>query len=147
MSSLHCPDFTFVYDAGCNMSRRKEDEETACGMSRGRNSTFRPSLSLLCLTRRGCLWDAEQVQPVREEPSGAAGAHHSLCCLLPDFPQHCQRRSDRHGGRNRSAGLHHAQVRKPQGLCLFNKDYQFNRAHFSDIFEMWAPIQTNLTWW
>lgn len=88
--------------------------------SRGRHSTFASSLALLCLARRGRLWAAEQVQPFWEEPSGAAGPHHSLCCLLPDFPQHCQRCSNCFRGRNRPAGLHYPQVRQPQSFC-YNK--------------------------
>lgn len=70
--------------------------------------------SLLCLARRGRVWDAEQVQPVWEEPRGAAGTHHSLCRLLPDFPQHRQRRSHSPGSGNGSAGLHQPQVQRPQ---------------------------------
>lgn len=47
-------------------------------------------LSLPCLTRRGRLWNAEQKQSVWKEPGGAAGDHHSLCCIFSDFSQHCQ---------------------------------------------------------
>ena len=69
-------------------------------------------LCLLCPSRGGRVWDAEQEQPVWEEPSGAAGAHHSFCCLLPDFSEHRQRCPSGPGGRNGSAGLHHPQVQR-----------------------------------